>query len=250
MRLVSAEVLKLVRRRGLMVWALLLTVGAAVLAVGILLALHAANPGRHGPAGGTENLRNLTHLIAGLGTVAAIIVGATGGSQDVANGVFRDLVVTGRSRSALFAVRAPGVLLVVLPMVVASYAIVVGNSLLFAGGLPHPTGHTIVLGLEYLLAAAVTNAVLAVGLAAFVSSRIVTGVLIAWSAIVGPLLVAIGSLGDARKAVDSAAIEHFTPDPADRPSVVMSAATALLVLACWIAASLGAGRWWTERRDA
>jgi hypothetical protein len=248
-RLVSAEVLKLVRRRGLMAWALLLTIGVALLAVGILLGLHAANAAHHGPAGGAENLRNLTHLIAGLATVAAIIVGATGGSQDVANGVFRDLVVTGRSRSALFAVRAPGVLLVVLPMVVASYAIAVGNSVLFAGGLPHPTGHRIALGLAYVLAATVTNAIVAVGLAAFVSSRIVTGVLIAWSAIVGPL-VALGSLGRARMVVDSAAIEHFTPDPADRPGITMSTAAAIVVLACWAAAALGAGRWWTERRDA
>jgi hypothetical protein len=250
MRLVSAEVLKLVRRRGLMTWALLLAVGSTLLAVVILVALHAANPDRHGPAGGADNLRNLTHLLAGLGTVAAIIVGSTGGSQDVANGVFRDLVVTGRSRSTLFAVRTPGVLLVLLPMVLLAYAIAVADAWLFAGGLPHPTGHELARGLEYTLAATVTNAVLAVGLAAFLSSRVVTGVLIAWNAIVGPLLVAIGSLGGARKAIDTAAIEQFTPDPGAQPSVTMSTAVALAVLLCWVAVAFGAGRWWTERRDA
>jgi hypothetical protein len=249
-RLLSAEVLKLVRRRGMMIWSVLLTAGSTVIAVAVLLALHAVNPDRHGPAGGAENLRNLTHLLAGLATVAAIIVGATGGSQDVSNGVFRDLVVTGRSRSTLFAVRAPGVLLVVLPLALAGYAIAVGDATLFAGGLSGPSGHEIVRGLEYVLATTTVNALLAVGLAAFLSSRVVVGVLIAWNALIGPLLVSIGSLGGARRALDSAALEHFTPDPATRPSVAISTVGALAVLACWSAAALGAGRWWTERRDA
>lgn len=250
MRLVRAEVLKLARRRGTMIWSLLLTVGAVLVAVVILLALHAVNPDRHGPAGGAANLRNLTHLLGGLGTVAAIVLGATGGSQDVANGVFRELVVTGRSRSALFAARAPGVLLVLLPLVLAAYGISVADATMFAGVLPQPTGHEIALGLEYVLAATVVNAVLAVGLAALFSSRVVIGVLIAWGAIVGPLLVAIGSLGGARRFIDAAAIEHFTPDPVGRPDVVMSTLAAVLVLLCWGAVALGVGDWWTERRDA
>jgi hypothetical protein len=249
-RLVRAEVLKLGRRRGLMIWSLLLTVGASLIAATILLVLHAVNPGRHGPAGGAENLRNLTHLLGGLGAVAAIILGATAGSQDVANGVFRDLVVTGRSRSALFAVRVPGVLAALLPLVVAGYAVAVADATLFAGGLPKPGGHEIALGLEYVLAATIVDALLAVGLAALLSSRVVIGVLIAWGAIVGPLLVAIGSLGGARRVIDSAAVEHFTPDPAVRPSVTMSTFAAVVVLACWAGVALGIGRWWTERRDA
>jgi hypothetical protein len=147
-------------------------------------------------------------------------------------------------------VRTPGVLLVLLPMVLAAYAIAVADATAFAGTLPLPTAHELTRGLEYTLAATITNAVLAVGLAAFLSSRVVTGVLIAWNAIVGPLLAAIGSLGSARKAIDTAAIEQFTPDPATQPSVTMSVAAALAVLVCWTAVALGAGRWWTERRDA
>lgn len=250
MRLLSAEVLKLVRRRGLMTSVALLTVGATLLAIVILLSLHAANPARHGPAGGEDNLRNLTHLLTGLGVVAAIMLGATGGSQDVANGVFRDLVVTGRSRSTLFAVRTPGVLAVLVPLVLLGYAIAVANAFLFAGGLPHPSGDVVGRGLVYVLVSTVVNAAVAVGLAAFLSSRVVIGVLIAWNAIVGPLLVQIGSLGGARRIVDIAAFEHFTPDTASSPTVAMGTFAAIAVLVCWTAVPLAAGRWWTERREA
>ena len=77
MRLIFAEVLKLVRRRGLMIWSLLLTVGAVLVAEIIIIVLHAVNPDHHGPAGGRTNLENYTFLLAGLGNVAAIIIGAT-----------------------------------------------------------------------------------------------------------------------------------------------------------------------------
>ena len=41
MRLVRAEVLKLVRRRGLMAWSLILTVGSVLVAEIVLLVIHA-----------------------------------------------------------------------------------------------------------------------------------------------------------------------------------------------------------------
>src|SRR6185437_15164535 len=51
MRPIAAEVLKLARRRGLMIWSALLTVGSVVLFYVILVALHAANASKHGHAG-------------------------------------------------------------------------------------------------------------------------------------------------------------------------------------------------------
>ena len=74
MRLVKAEILKLRKRRGLMVWSALLTVGAVVIAYTVMLALHAANPAHHGPAGGARNLENVLWLVATLGGIAAVTV--------------------------------------------------------------------------------------------------------------------------------------------------------------------------------
>jgi hypothetical protein len=250
MRLVRAEILKLVKRRGLMAWSLLLTVGSVLVAEIVLVILHAVNPANHGPAGGAENLRHVVFLISGLGNVAAIIIGATAGTQDVGNGVFRDLVVTGRKRSTLFDVRVPGALAVFLPMLALAFVVAIGCSFLLAGDLPHPTGSDVVKYIEYATAITVVDIMIAVGLAAFASSRVVVGVLIAWNAIVSHLLIAIGSLGGARKFIDVAAAEHFAPRDAIDNAVAMSTVTALLVLIGWSAVFQRAGRWWTSRVDA
>jgi hypothetical protein len=254
MRLISAEVLKLVRRRGLMIWSLLLTVGAVLIAEIIIIALHAANPDHHGPAGGRTNLENYTFLLAGLGNVAAILIGATAGTQDVSNGVFRDLVVTGRPRATLFRVRVPGALLVFLPMLALGFALAIGVAYGFAGddftSNAAPSGSYVLHSIAYAVAITVIDVIIAVGLAAFTSSRVVVGVLIAWNAIVSHLLLAIGALGSARKLIDVAAAEHFSPAINDNNQVAMAGTTALLVLIGWAAVWMAAGRWWTQRTDA
>jgi hypothetical protein len=249
-RLIQAEVLKIVRRRGLMAWTLILTVGAVLATEAILVILHAVNPDHHGPAGGQLNMSHYLDVLLGLGTISAIMVGATAGSQDVVNGVFRDLVVTGRSRSTLFNVRAPGVLLVLLPVVAIAFAAGVAGGFLFAGHLQSPSGTVILKYAAYVFASILMNVILAVGLASFASARVVVGVLIAWNVIVGPLLLQIGSLGGARRAIDLAAIDHFGPSQYVNDDVAMSTATAVLVLLVWIALFSSAGRWWTKRRDA
>jgi len=251
MRLVRAEVLKLVRRRGLMIWSLLLTLGSVLVAEIVLVVLHAVNGSRHGPAGGVENFKGVILLMTGLGTVAAIIIGATAGTQDVSNGVFRDLVVTGRKRSTLFQVRAPGALIVFLPMLALGFAVTTFMTYAFAGSLPTPSGSTVAKYAEYAIADSIVNMVIAVGLAAFASSRVVVGVLIAWNAIVSHLLISIRVLGGTRKAIDVAAAQHFLPAGArDNNALVMSTGTALLVLLIWVGVFSWAGRWWTNRVDA
>jgi hypothetical protein len=250
MRLVQAEVLKIVRRRGLMAWTIILTIGAVLVTEVILVLLHAFNPDHHGPAGGQANMSHYLDVLLGLGTVASIMVGATAGSQDVVNGVFRDLVVTGRSRATLFNVRAPGALLVVLPIVAVGFALGVGGAFAFAGALPHPAAGVIARYAAFIFASILMNVVLAVGLASFASSRVVVGVLIAWNVLVGPLLIQIGSLGGGRKAIDLTAIDHFGPHQYVNDDVKMSTLTAFVVLCAWIAVFNAAGRIWTARRDA
>jgi hypothetical protein len=249
-RLVQAEILKLVRRRGTMIWCALLTVGSVLIADIVLLSLHAANASRHGPAGGAENLKNLVFLLGGLGNVAAILIGSAAGSQDVSAGVFRDLVVTGRPRSTLFNVRVPGALAVFLPLLAVAYGIAAGGAYAFSGDLPQPTGSEVGHYTAYLVAITSVDIVLAIGLAAFASSRVVVGVLIAWNAIVSHLLISFHILGGARKYIDVAAAQHFLPPGVDDSSVPMSTATALVVLLAWAAVFMTVGRFWTNRRDA
>jgi hypothetical protein len=250
-RLVRAEILKLVRRRGTMIWCAILTVGSVVITEAILITLHAVNGARHGPAGGATNLDHLVFVVGGLGTVAAILIGAAAGTQDVSAGVFRDLVVTGRPRRTLFQVRYPGALAVFLPLLATGFGIAVLCSYVFAGSTPHPTASAIGHYVAYLLATAFTDIAIAIGLAAYASSRVVVGVVIAWNAIVGPLLINIGSLGGIRRFIDVAAAQHLLPAISNNGTkIAMSTGTAVAVLVVWIAVFLTAGRLWTQRRDA
>ena len=249
MRLVQAEVLKLARRRALMVWCLLLTVGVVTIVEIVLVILHAVNPAHHGPAGGASNFRDAADTVSVLGMLTAVLIGATGGSQDVANGVFRDLVVTGRKRSTLFRVRTPGAFLVWAPMVLVGFAVAAVASFAFADGLPRPSGSDVGHELAYIFAFGVVNLFLAVGLAAIVSSRIVIGVLIVWNSAISHILMSFHSIGQVRKLIDVAAAEHFQARHA-ADQVAMSTAAAILILAVWAAIAAGIGRYWTQRRDA
>jgi hypothetical protein len=248
--MIRAEALKLRRRRGLMTWSLILTIGVIATVETVLVVLHAVNPAHHGPAGGVSNFRGAAETLALLGVVTAILVGATAGSQDVANGVFRDLVVTGRSRSTLFNVRLPGTLLVFLPMLLIAFAVAVACGFLFAGDLPSPSANLIGRELVYVLAFTVVNLVMAIGFAAFVSARIVIGVLIAWNTAITHILISFHTLGGARKLIDVAAAEHFLPDSSSSQRVDMTTVTAIIVLLAWAGVFSNAGRWWTARRDA
>ncbi len=250
MRPIQAEILKLGKRRGLMIWSTLLTVGSVVLVNVILLALHAVNATKHGPAGGAHKLEHVMFLLSGLGGVAGVIIGSTAGSQDVSAGVFRDLVVTGRPRARLFDVRFPGALAVYLPMLATGFGLAVLCSYAFAGDEPTASAATVGHWALYVGLDGIVNAALAVGVAAFVSSRIVVGVLIAWNAIVTQILISIGSLGGFRKAIDVAAVQHFAPQGSIDDKLTFSSGLALLVIAVWVGVALAAGRRWTQRIDA
>jgi hypothetical protein len=106
-RLVGADLLKLRRRRGLAVVIGLLTVAAVLITYGVMEMLHLIDSTKHGPAGGIANLGHGTFVVAALGGVAAAIVGGSAGAGDLEAGVYRELVVTGRSRLSLYLSRIP-----------------------------------------------------------------------------------------------------------------------------------------------
>jgi len=122
-RMIRADLLKLRRRRALMAWSGLLFVGAQLLFYGYGAVRHASDAAHFGPAGGTHGLANAIMLVSYLGGVAAVMIGTAAGGGDAAAGVLRDLVSLGRSRLALFAVRLPAALLVVLAFIIPALAV-------------------------------------------------------------------------------------------------------------------------------
>jgi hypothetical protein len=255
-RLVRAEVLKLRKRRGLVAITACLTVGAPIVIYGILAILHWANPAHHGPAGGVTNLGHGLLMLGILGSVAATIVGATAGAGDLNAGIFRELVVTGRSRRALFRARIPGGLAFLLSFEAVAYALAALASVVFAGSLPAPsTGLLASTGAWLLLSSSFWFA-LALGVASLVGSRSMTiGGMLAFRLAVSPILLSISFLGAAREAVPGAALERLAPYAVrefTRQSghIPMSVAASELVLLAWAAVALALGAWRTVTRDA
>jgi hypothetical protein len=255
-RLVRAEVLKLRKRRGLVAITACLTVGVAVVIYGILAILHSANPAHHGPAGGVTNLGHGLAMLAIIGSVAATIVGATAGAGDLSAGIFRELVVTGRSRYALFRARIPGGLAFLLAFVAVAYALTAVASVVFAGSLAAPSTGLLASAGAWLLLSCAFWFVLALGVASLVGSRSMTiGGLLAFRLAVSPILLSIGPLGAAREAVPAAAFARIAPHAVreftqQAGRLPMSVGVAELVLLAWAAAALAVGTWRTVTRDA
>jgi ABC-2 type transport system permease protein len=268
-RMVSAEFLKARRRRGLVAWSALLTVGAIVLTFSILAIVHSVNPVKYGPAGGVGNLSHALNLLFVLGGVAAVLVGASMGAGDLQAGVFRDLVSTGRSRLALFIGRIPGGLLLLLPLVALAWALASIASVVFAGNLvvgpaefvaPRlaPGIGTMIEGGLWVLLAATLTYLLALGIASLSGSRSITvGVLLAWQLAVSQLLLQVAALGAARQGIPGAALGRLLPAAlrggerlSGEVSATMSLAVAGLVIAAWALIPLVAGAWRTQTRDA
>lgn len=123
--MVTTRFMELRRRRGLMLALIAVNIGIPVVFLAVRLISHAVAPKSYGPAGGYTIF---TTLVAGVmyifGFIVAAVVGCTAGSVDLTEGMFRHLVITGRSRLALYLARIPAGLAIVIAMVAVGYTIV------------------------------------------------------------------------------------------------------------------------------
>ncbi|MGH9108817.1 MAG: hypothetical protein ACRDY3_05025 [Acidimicrobiales bacterium] len=123
--MITTRLMELRKRRGLMIALIAVNIGIPVVFLGVRLVSHAVDPKSFGPAGGYSIF---TTLVAGImyvfGFIVAAVVGCTAGSVDLTEGMFRHLVITGRSRLALYFARIPAGLTIVIAMVAVGYTIV------------------------------------------------------------------------------------------------------------------------------
>lgn len=117
--------MELRKRRGLMIALLAVNIGIPTVFLSVRLIAHAVAPHSYGPAGGYSIFEA---LIAGLmyifGFIVAATLGCTAGSVDLTEGMFRHLVVTGRSRLSLYFARIPAGLMIIVPLVAVGVLIV------------------------------------------------------------------------------------------------------------------------------
>jgi hypothetical protein len=125
--MITTRFMELRKRRGLMAALIGVTIGIPTIFLAIRLLLHAFAPKTYGPAGGYDVF---SALVAGVlyvfGFIVAATLGCTAGSVDLTDGMFRHLVVTGRSRLALYLARIPAGLAIIVPLIAIGFTIVCG----------------------------------------------------------------------------------------------------------------------------
>ena len=242
--LIAAEVLKLVRRRGLMWTALSFMMGSVL----VILAVRAFT---EPSTGGTDGYTVCTFAIISLGGLIATAIGATAGSQDHSSGVFRDLVATGVSRLKLFTVRLPGALIVVSMLIIPAYLIAVAAGYALANGGTRLSGGVIRDDLGYLALLLGTLTVLGCALSTLTGSRgWVIGGLIVLEWVAQPLLTHADALGRLRDWLLGPAVDHFARQDLARYDYNTSSSQAWITIAAWIAVAFAIGAWRVVTRDA
>jgi hypothetical protein len=232
--MIYAEVLKLVRRRGLMIGATVVMLGSLLLVIGIVAGLHAHDPRGNDAVGGEQGYTAVVFLLLVFGSFASGMIGATAGAGDHTAGVFRDLVATGVSRTKL-----------------AGMALAVA-----VGQLNGPSSGSIRSELpgDVEMAGLLigTQVVLACALATLFSSRgWIIGGLIAFQWILEPLLIHATHVS-LREWLIGGAIDQFGRDDLRRygEELRFGEGRALLTIAVWMAVAIGLAAWRITRRDA
>jgi hypothetical protein len=123
--MVTTRFMELRRRRGLMIAIMVVVIGIPTIFLVVRLVAHAVDPKSYAPAGGYDIFTNLTAGVMYIfGFIMAATLGCTAGSIDLTEGMFRHLVVTGRSRVALYFARIPAGLAIITSIVAIGFTIV------------------------------------------------------------------------------------------------------------------------------
>jgi hypothetical protein len=122
--LIGTKLLEMRKRRVLMIVMVLATVGVPVIFLGLREGFHLADPKVYAPAGSPDVFRIVTGLLAEFGFIMAVTLGATAATTDLTDGMFRHLVITGRSRLTLYLARIPAGLAIILPLAGLGFAVV------------------------------------------------------------------------------------------------------------------------------
>ena len=143
--LITTKHLEIRKRRGLIITIAVLVVAPTVLIYGFRLLFHAVDPHSYGLAGDPGLFSMLSNLMAEFGFIGAAALGAAVGTTDLTDGMFRHLVITGRSRLALYLARIPAGLAITIPLVALGFAM---NCLVTSYESPPPPTTVALYGLN------------------------------------------------------------------------------------------------------
>jgi hypothetical protein len=121
--LISAKLLDLRKRRALMTVTVAFTIALPVIFYGIRLIYHLGDSAHYAPTGAPNAFATAGTLMDEFGFIATAALGATAGAADLTDGMFRHLVVTGRSRLALYLARIPAGLSILGSLAAAGFTV-------------------------------------------------------------------------------------------------------------------------------
>jgi len=142
--LIATKHLEIRKRRGLIITIAVMIVAPTVLIYGVRLLFHVVDPHSYGLAGNPGIFNQLCNLMAEFGFIAAAALGAAVGTTDLTDGMFRHLVITGRSRLALYLARIPAGLVITVPLVALAFSM---NCLVMSYESPPPPTSVALYGL-------------------------------------------------------------------------------------------------------
>jgi hypothetical protein len=122
--MIGTKLMELRKRRVLLAFIVAFTVAVPVIFYGLRLIYHLADSKAYGPAGSPAIYPDVCSLMNEFGFIVAVTLGATAATTDLADGMFRHLVITGRSRVALYLARIPAGLTIILVLMGAGFTIV------------------------------------------------------------------------------------------------------------------------------
>jgi hypothetical protein len=266
--LIGAKFLELRRRRVLMAVTAVLTVGTPVIFYGIREIYHVSDPAHYGPAG-ADAFANVVTLMAEFGFIVAVMLGATAGTSDLTDGMFRHLVITGRSRLALYLARIPAGLSILLSLAAVGFTVAALATAFLSGTEPASVvsalpGDLARSGL-WLELDLVIGFTVGLGLGSLMGQRTVPVVLLTvWQIIITPALAAhvLPHLINAQRIIVGVAMAQMKPavlaggvtigpgggiQPGALPPMPTWALVAVIV--GWILGWLAIGAWKMATRD-
>jgi hypothetical protein len=263
--MISTKVLELRKRRTLVTVMVAFTVALPVIFYGIRLIYHLADPARYAPAGAPNAFANVGSLMDEFGFIVAVTLGATAGTTDLTDGMFRHLVITGRSRLALYLARIPAGLSILLSLAAAGFTVACLVTAFL--GSPHAAGvpaggmvrSGLWLGLDLLIGFTV-----GLGLGSLMGQRTVPVILlIVLEIIITPVLadhplpyflngerLVVGVAMDQLKPAALAGGTHVGPAPGALHLPPMPTWAMITVIAGWIIGWSAIGAWKMATRDA
>jgi hypothetical protein len=268
--LIGAKVLDLRKRNVLMAVTVLFTVGLPVIFYGIRAVYHLSEPAHYGPAGIPSAFATAGTLMAEFGFIAAVMLGATAGTDDLTDGMFRHLVITGRSRLALYLARIPAGLAILLSLAAAGFTVTCLvtaflHSPLPAGAVTPSVSAMAGAGL-WLELDLIIGFTVGLGLGALMGQRTVPVILlIVLQIIITPALAdhALPHLVNGERLIVGVAMDQLQPaalaggttvgpegGPRELHLPPMPTWALAAVIAGWILGWLAIGAWKTATRDA